>query len=99
MKYRLVPEDELIDLIKDQIVLAALDQDGVDNWGRYSESLWNLAEGLNEEKYFFKKDEFVYASDIFNAYAEKETEKYESVSAEEYENGLASILSMKIQKT
>lgn len=32
MKYRLVPEDELMELIKDQAFLSALEQGGVDNW-------------------------------------------------------------------
>lgn len=31
MKYRLVPEDELINLIEDQMILAALNQGGIDN--------------------------------------------------------------------
>ena len=31
MKYRLVPEDELINLIKDQMILAALNQGWIDN--------------------------------------------------------------------
>lgn len=68
------------------MILAALDQDRVNNWAWYSESLWDLAEDLNKKERFFKEDEFDYASDIFNAYAEKEVEKYWSVPAEEYEN-------------
>lgn len=89
MKYRLVPEDELINLIEDQMILAALNQGGIDNWCGYSESLWDFAEDLNKKEYFFKKDEPHFASDIFNAYAKKEVEKYWSVPAEKYENWLA----------
>lgn len=88
MKYRLVPEDELIDLIKGQMILAALDQGGVDNWCGYSELLFDFAEDLNKEEHLVEK--INYASEIFDAYAEKEVEKYESVSA--------AILNMKTHK-
>lgn len=88
MKYRLVPEDELIDLIKGQMILAAFDQGGVDNWCGYSESLLDFAEDLNKEEHLVEKINC--ASEVFDAYAEKEVEKYESVSA--------AILNMKTHK-
>ena len=84
MKYRLVPEDELMELIKDQMILASLDQGGADNWWGYSESLWNFAEDLNKKEQLVEK--INYAGEVFDAYAEKEVEKYWSVPAEEYEN-------------
>ena len=37
MKYRLVPEEELLDLLRDSHRLACLDWDGVDNWHGYME--------------------------------------------------------------
>lgn len=93
MKYRLVPEEELMRLISDQMVLVALEQGGVDNWDWYSESLWNLAEDLNKEGQFVEKIDC--ANEVFDTYAEKEVEKYDPVSVEEYSNGMLAMFTEK----
>ncbi len=73
MKYRLVPEEELMRLTSDQMVLVALVQGEVDNWGGYSESHKRL------------KREITFWKPRWNIWycAEKEIEKYIQVSAKE----------------
>ena len=53
MKYRLVPEEELLDLLRDSHKLACLDWDGVDNWHGYMESFDEyIAMHLKETKQY-----------------------------------------------
>jgi hypothetical protein len=42
--YYLVPEKDLYKMIKDQLVLSALESGGVDNWEWYSASISDLVE-------------------------------------------------------
>lgn len=57
--------------------------------GGYSESIWDLAESLNKEEQLVEKIDC--ANEVFDAYAEKETEKYIPISAKEYENGILTV--------
>ena len=51
MKYRLVPEDELLELLRDSHKLNCLDWDGVDNWSWYLHSFDEyIATHLKETK-------------------------------------------------
>lgn len=83
MKYRLVPEDELLSLLYDSNKLACLDWDGVDNWEWYMEGrIEYIAQCLKETKQYKDKSikeimDTVYEEDIdFENLAEIDIERY-----------------------
>ena len=83
MKYRLVPENELLMLLEDSHRLACLDWDGVDNWYAYMEGRREyIAMCLKETKQYKDKtsielDDIIIDEDIdFNTLAEVDIEKY-----------------------
>lgn len=83
MKYRLVPEEELLDLLRDSHRLACLDWDGVDNWHGYMEGRREyIAACLKETKQYKDKtdielDDIIIDEDIgFHDLAEIDIEAY-----------------------
>ena len=83
MKYRLVPEDELLDLLRDSHKLNCLDWDGVDNWSWYLESFDEyIATHLKETKQYKDRpikeliDITIDESFDFNTLAEIDIERY-----------------------
>ena len=88
MKYRLVPEEELLDLLRDSHRLACLDWDGVDNWHGYMEGREDyIAMCLKETKQYKDMNKnlikgIVYAKDIdFQDLAEIDIEAYSVINA------------------
>ena len=87
MKYRLVPEDELLSLLRDSHRLACLDWDGVDNWHGYMEGRREyIAACLKETKQYKDKTikeilDIVYEEDIdFENLVEIDIEGYAEIS-------------------
>ena len=83
MKYRLVPEDELLSLLYDSHKLACLDWDGVDNWHGYMEGRREyIAACLKETEQYKDKtnielDDIIIDEDIdFQDLAEIDIEAY-----------------------
>lgn len=55
MELKLVPKDELADLIRDHIKMRYLENAGVDNWCWYDEALSEYHEDMEDDEYLTKK--------------------------------------------
>ena len=77
MEYRLVPEQTLRRLIRDSLMLLALNSGGVDNWEWYGDSLYSfLEEWADENNIDIEEDDFG-----FNTIVEEDVKQFEK-----YEN-------------
>lgn len=78
MKYYLVSENDLIDLLETNIWRRMLERDGVDNWTWYGESYRNII-----KEYFPNKSEEELEDYSFNDCAEEDIKSYNFVEKEE----------------
>lgn len=78
MKYYLVSENDLIDLLETNIWRRMLKRDGVDNWTWYGESYRNII-----KEYFPNKSEEELEDYSFNDCAEEDIKSYNFVEKEE----------------
>lgn len=78
MKYYLVSENDLIDLLETNIWRRMLERDGVDNWTWYGESYRNII-----KEYFPNKSKEELEDYSFNDCAEEDIKSYNFVEKEE----------------